>query len=350
MTKLAAALLASVLCLACGHAAPPPPADHPLELGDAVDWAPAAGLQSIVVVQPKAVMAHAELLPPIADVLPNESFDVFKSRHAGIDPRELDEIVVASYGDDKSLVLARGVLDPAKLEAAFSDRVTAPKRFVDQAGGPLSTVLRFEGDANGPRTTEHEMVVFGRQAVGYETEVLAQQESDETRPRTHVGPLRAAELFAFGKLKKASPALRTAPLDVAAKLVGEGPVRVFFPGPFSGGTEQGLAGLLKAATAVGIAVRPESRPDGKAALHVTLVLTGAWGEGAPQAAERLGAALTTMASSSLGRLCGVNQPLRGPDVRGQPDALFAEAVIDATLLGKGLHAAVASEVGEMMKF
>ena len=346
MRRAAAALLSALL--ACGHAAPPPPVDRPLEIGDAVDWAPAAGLQSIVIVQPKAVMAHAELLPPIADVLPNESFDVFKSRHGGVDPRELDELVVASYGADKSIVLARGVVDPAKLEAAFSDRVTTSKRFVDQPGGPLSTVLRFEGDANDPRPTEREMVVFGRQAVGYETEVFPTE--DATRPRTHVGPLRAAELFAFGKLKKASPVLRTSPLDVAAKLAGGGPVRVFCPGPFSGGTEQGLAGLLKGATAVGITVRPEApRPDGKPALHVTLVLTGAWSDGAPAAAERLGAALTTMASSSLGRLCGVNQPLRGPDVRGQPDALFAEAVIDATLLGKGLHAAVASEVSEMMK-
>lgn len=341
--RVAAALAA--LVLACGHAAPPPPPDHPLELGAAVDWAPAAGLESIVIVRPKEIMAHAELLPPIADVLPNESFDVFASRHGGVDARQLDELVIASYGADRTLVLARGVVDPAKLEAAFSDRVTAPKRFVDQPGGPLSTVLRFEGD-QGP--AEHEMVVFGRQAVGYETETFPKE--DEAKPRTHVGPLRAAELFAFGKLKKASPVLRTAPLDVAARLAGDGPVRVLFPGPFTGGTEQGLAGLLKATTAVAITIAPEARQDGKPALHVTLVLTGAWGEGAPAAAERLGAALTTLASSSLGRLCGVNQPLRGPDVRGQPDALFAEAVIDAALLGKGLHAAVASEVSEIMKF
>jgi hypothetical protein len=318
--------------------------DKPLDLGAAIDWAPAAGLSSIVVVEPKAILAHPELLPPIADVIPDESFDVFAKRHGGVDPRALEELVIASYGADRTLVLARGNVDPTKLEAAFGDRVLEPKRTVDQAGGPLSTVVRLEGDRGAD---EHEMVLFGHQAVGYETEVIAPSEG---RTRTHVGPLRAAELFALGKLKKAAPALRAAPLDVTAKLVGDGVVRIFFPGPFEGGSEAGLAGLLKATTSVGIAIRPEPRKDAVPALHVTLVLTGAWGEGAPAAAERLGAALTTMASSSLGKLCGVNQPLRGPDVRGAPDSLTAEAVIDAAAVGRGLHAAVASEVSEIMKF
>ncbi len=346
MTRRAAlATLALLVAWGCGPAAPPPAVDKPLELGSAIDWAPAAGLESVVVVEPRAILAHPELLPPIADVIPDESFDVFAKRHGGVDARSLDEIVVASYGAERTLVLARGSIDPTKLEAAFGDRVAESKRFVDQPGGPLSTVVRLEGDQG---SSEHEMVLFGRQAVGYETEVFAAE--DEGRTRTHVGPLRAAELFALGKLKKSSPALRTAPLDATAKLVGDGPVRIFFPGPFSGGSENGLAGLLKATTAVGIAIRPEPRKDAVPALHVTLVLTGAWGEGAPAAAERLGAALTTMGSSSLGKLCGVNQPLRGPDVRGTPEALTAEAVIDAAAVGRGLHAAVASEVSEIMKF
>ncbi|CAN5184418.1 hypothetical protein BH09MYX1_BH09MYX1_47270 [soil metagenome] len=342
-----AALVSSVAAVACGHAENPP-LDHPLELGAAIDWAPAAGLQSIVIASPKAILAHPELLPPLAEVIPNESFDVFATRHGGIDARELDEIVVGSYADDRTLVLARGHLDPTRVEAAFGDRVTEPRRFVDQPGGPLSTVVRLEGSQG---IFQHEMVIFGRQAVGYETQMKQQVPAGEEPVRAaHVGPLRAAELFALGKLKKASPVLHAAPLDATAKLVGEGVVRIFFPGPFAGGTEQGLAGLLKATTSVGVAVQPEARPDGKPALHVILVLTGAWGDSAPAAAARLGAALTTLTSSGLGRLCGVNQPLRGPDVRGQPDALFADMVIDAAVLAQGLHAAVASEVSEIMKF
>jgi len=329
----------------CGHAADPAASDRPLELGSAIDWAPAAGLSSIVVVRPKEIMAHAELLPPLADVLPDDAFETFARRHGAVDPRGLDELVVASYHGtrDATLVLARGSLDPKKLEGAFGDRVASPKRFVDQPGGPLSTVVRLEGDEGDE---EHEMVLFGRQAVGFETEPAAKAEE----ARTHVGPLRAAELFAFGKLKKSSPALRAAPLDAVARLAGDAPVRIFFPGPFSGDAEQGLAGLLKGTTAVGIAIAPETRADGKAAVHVTLVLTGGWGAEAGPAAQRLGAAINTLSDSGLGRLCGVNHPLRGPDVRGTPEALYAEATVDATQLGKGLHAAVASDVAEMMKF
>ena len=343
MKPRAAALLLAAVAACGGTPKTPAPKDAPLPIAHVVDLAPAAGLESLVVLEPHAILAHAELLPVLDLLIPDQRFRAFAERNGGVDPRQLDELVIASYAGGRTLVLTGGPFEPAKVEAAFVNRVTAlDSRTIDKPGGPLSTVVRLDG----PGLHEHdELVLFGRQALGLELG------PPNVGAGTHVGPLRAAELFAEGRLKKASPALRGAPLDATATDLGPAPARIFFPGPFGGGSEEGLAGLMKGATAVGIAIEPApARPDGKPAIHATLVLSGAWGQDAEKAGERLGAAVNTLANSALGKLCGVNQPFRGPDVRTTPTALFVEVVVDAGAVARGVRAATGAEVDEIMKF
>jgi hypothetical protein len=234
------------LLVACGAPAPAAPIDHPLDLPPLVSLAPAAGLDSIVIVRPRDLLVHAELLPLVTRVIPESQLQTFAQRHGGVDPRQLQELVVASYGPT-TLALARGDFDPARLERAFGERTTrATGRFVDHAGGPLSTIVRLEGDAVSDHLTT---VLFGRQVVGVELHADAHR----------VGPLRVSELFALRKLQRAHPALESPPLDLAAQTLGDAPLRIFYPGPFEGESAKGLAGLLQAATAVGIAVRPHAR-------------------------------------------------------------------------------------------
>lgn len=343
MRARAAALLLAAMAACGGTPNTPAPKDAPLPIAHVVDLAPAAGLDSLAVLEPRALLAHAELAAVLDAVIPDERFRSFATRNGGVDLRELDELVVASYAGNRTLVLTRGAFDPVKVEAAFARRVTqVDARTVDKQGGPLSTLVRLDG--SGPH--EHdELVLFGRQALGLELS------PPNPGPGPHAGPLRAAELFAQGRLKKSSPALRGAPLDTTSTDLGPAPARIFFPGPFGGGTEEGLAGLLKGATAVGIALEPAPiRPDGKPALHATLVLSGGWGNDAEKAGERLAAAVNTLSNSALGKLCGVNQPFRGPDVRTTPTALFVEVVVDPGAVARGLRAATGAEVDEIMKF
>ncbi len=326
--------------VSCGSPAPAaPPAEHPIELPALVDLAPAAGLDSLVDAHPRELLAHPELLPLVYEVLPQTQLETFARRHGGVDPLRLQDLVVASYART-TLALAEGDFNPARLERAFGDRTTRiTGRFINRPGGPLSTVVRLEGES----TDDHlAMVLFGRRAVGVETHAVPGR----------LGPLRASELFAFHKLARARPALETAPLDAAAKALGDAPVRIFFPGPFEGESAKGLAGLLQAATAVAIAIRPhlaDSDPHPKVGLDVTIDLLGAWNDDAPAAGQRFAAALESIGRSNLGRLAGLNQPIRGPILKTSPTVLSIFAVIDAERLASGARSATASQIDEIMK-
>ncbi len=332
--------------VSCGSPAQTAPTEKPIELPALVDLAPAAGLDSLVEARPRELLAHPELLPLVVQVIPESQLRTFSERHAGVDLLKLEDLVVASYGPT-TLYLAQDDFDGPRLERAFKDRTTTVTgRFVDKPGGPLSSVVRLEGNA----AAEHvAMVAFGRRVVGVETHAVA----------TRVGPLRVSELFALHKLQRARPALETAPLDAASKALGDAPVRIFFPGPFEGESAKGLAGLLGAATAVAIAVRPHvddgselarSAPnDHRTKLDVTVDLLGAWNDDAQPAGQRFAAAVESISRSDLGRLCGLNDPIRGPILKTTPTILSLYAVIDAARLASGARAATGSQIDEIMK-
>jgi hypothetical protein len=132
----------------------------------------------------------------------------------------------------------------------------------------------------------------------------------------------------------------------AADVVGDAPMRAFAPGPFTGETAQGLGGLLRASTAIAIAATPVR---GTPRIAVRLVLTGAWGDDAAAAAERLAAAVHVLSESRFGKLFGLDRPLEGPHVRSAPEALVFEATYDGNTLARGVHDAVEAEVDEIMR-
>lgn len=326
--------------VSCGSPAQTPPAEKPIELPPLVALVPAAGLDSLVDARPRELLAHPELIPLVTQVIPESQLRAFANRHAGVDPLKLEELTVATYAKS-TLYLASGDFDGARVEQAFHERTLAVTgRFIDDRGsGPLSRITRFEGDAEGDHVA---MATFGRRAVAIESHAVPNR----------VGPLRVSELFALHKLQRSHPALETSPLDAASAALGDAPVRIFFPGPFEGESAKGLAGLLRAATAVAIAIRFDdgSDPnDQRTKLDVTIDLLGAWGDDAPSAGQRFAAAVESIARSDLGRLCGLHEPIRGPILKTSPTVLSLFAVIDAAKLASGARAATGSQIDEIMK-
>lgn len=323
-------LLALAACGACGPREPkappgPPPVD--LHLAPACDLAPAAALQWIVDVKPRAIAETPDLIPALATVIPEARFRAFAEGHGGIDLHQVQELCIARYRNS-SLVVARTPFDPAKVERAFADRVMRdPGRAIDVPNPP---VVRLSGEIAGePRT----LVLFGRDAVAIDT--------------GKSGAARIAEAFALGKLHRAAPALHGAALARAAEILGDAPVRAFAPGPFEGDTAQGLGGLLRAATAIAISARFDGPP---ARIAVRVVLTGAWLTDGEAAAQRLAAAAHVVSESSLGRLLGLHEPLTAPLARCAEagDALILDEVVDGNVLARGLHDALDADVGEML--
>jgi hypothetical protein len=316
------------LLAACGGRAASAPAGPPpeeLKTSPVVDLVAAPGLVWVLDARLRELLASPVLVPAVAMLVPEARFDAFAARNGGVDLRQAGELAIATY-DDSTLAIARVILDPARVEAAFAARAVAVEgRAVE------GTVTRTWGSVG---STREQIAILGREAVALE--------------RGQLGPLRAAEYFARGKLHRALPALRAEPLARAVALLGDAPLRGFAPGPFRDDWAAGLGGLLRATTAVAVSATPADHPP-SGALSFQVVLTGAWGADAQAGANRLRAAFDLLANDPLGRLMGVDHPLDGPRVSGDPDALRLSVALDPLVLAGGLHAATDASVEEVMR-
>jgi hypothetical protein len=334
------ALLSALGTAACGAQGPAlrssPKAPSPLALDPLVDLVPAATLQWLVEVRPLEILGSPALAPLFAAVASDDQLETFARRHGGVDLRQAEQVVVSGHGVS-TLGLARLAVEPWRVEAAFAARARVVEgRAVDRG------VTRFWGTVGDER---EQVAVFGRSGVGIE--------------RGALGPLQAAVYFAQGRLKRSAPALRAAPLAPAATTVGEAPIRGFAPGPFVGDWGAGLGGLLGAATALAVSLRAhQNEPHAATAqapselpfLALRVVLTGAWGDDAPAAAERLSAAFQVLAEDPLGRLMGIDHPASDPVTSGAPDALALDVTLDPVRMGKGVRAAMSASAAEIMAF
>ncbi|HZU85316.1 MAG TPA: hypothetical protein VE987_20435, partial [Polyangiaceae bacterium] len=283
-------------------------------------------LEWLVELRPRDLLAAPQVRAAVGAVIPPSRFDAFAAGHGGVDLRAAEQLVVARYGLT-TLFIVRAPIDPARVEAALSARAdSVDARTVDHG------VVRLAASVRGEPT---QLAILGREGVALE--------------RGRPGPLVAAVYFAQRRLHRAEPALRAEPLAAAATLAGEAPLRAFAAGPFEGEWASAAAGLFRATTAVTVAARPEASAGSTSrGLAVRLVLTGAWGEDAPAAAERLGAAFGVLAADPLGRLLGIDRPLDGPVVSGRPGALELAVALDVVALARGLHAAADATLAEMM--
>lgn len=311
----------------------------PLHLRPVSDLAPAAGVVWLVDARPRDLLVVPEMAAHVRIVFPDDRFEAFAKRHGGVDLRQLSELDVVGYRA-ATLFLARGVFDPPKVERAFTVRAKTDGRAIDRQGDPLNTIVRTWGTVNAER---EQLAIFGHEAIGLEI--------------GRFGPLRAAELFAEEKLKKSSPALRASPLTRAAELVGDAPLRAFAPGPFEGDWARALGGLLRASTAIAIAVtvmppaktEPGSEPSARLAIRI--VLLGDWKDDGPAAASRLAAALHTLSESALGRLMGLDHPSAEAKVRIiAEDALAADLTLSALDFFRGLQMATGAGAEDVLLY
>jgi hypothetical protein len=321
----ALALLGGLVATACAgprSAVTAAPAGPTFGLDPIVDMVPAAGLIWLVDARPQELFHSAKLGPALAILLPDERATAFARRYGGVDPRHASQLAIAGFAK-ATLGLARMPVDAALLEAAFASRGQITGRSAEHG------IARLRGNVEG----EPEQVAIFGQGAAIE--------------RGQPGPLQTAIYFAEGKLKRALPALKAEPLSATAARLGDAPLRAFAPGPFDGQAASGLGGLLRATTAVGGAVRPvEAKASG--AVRVTLVLLGAWGADAPDAAVRLGAAFQVLSEDPLGRLMGVNRPIEGPRTAGDESALTLDAVLDLASIARGLRDATDATVAQIM--
>lgn len=320
------------LALACGPSPKTPPPAPPLHLSPTTDLAPAAGLVWLIDAKPRAIFSRVDAARAIAEVVSDAQFRHFQAENAGVDPRELEELVVAKY-PQTTLFLARGTLDPARIEQTFSKTNDVEGRGVDRNADALGTITRTWGTT--PSNEPQQIAIFGREVVAVE--------------RGRFGPLRTAELFAEERLKRASPALRTDPLAQVAARFSDAPLVAYAAGPFEDAWKHALGGLLAAATAAAVAVRfidSDHGHDGDR-MTVTIALYGSWGGDADAAASRLSAAIHLVQESAIGKLCGVDHPVVGPAPRASESEIAVDLTVDAETFFRGLRDATSAGAGEI---
>ncbi len=328
---LALAAGATLATLGCRASPPPKLASRevpPLHVSPLTDLAPAAALTWLIEVHPAAIFGDARLSAALARVAPPDRLQAFAGEWGGVDLRRTDAMVFASY-PSTLLSLAHQPIDPRRVEAAFASRVLAVEGRTSDRGAGITRLWGRDGSGR------EELAILGTDCVGLE--------------QGRAGPLRAAELFAGGRLKRASPALRAPPLERMAELLEDAPVRAFAPGPFEGDLQRGAGGLLGASTAVGASVQVGDVREGDSPrLAIRVILLGAWGAESAAAAERLRAVFDVLAASGVGKLLGLSQGFAERKVDASSDALILDVTVDAAVFSAGVRAATAADASEIM--
>ena len=363
-------------CASPPRASTPPAAatadSQRLQLDPLAAIAPGAGLEWLADARPGALLADEEAAAQVARLFPEAAAARFSARYGGVDPRRAAEIVLAGY-EGTLFGAARLAVAPAAIEAAFERRAREV-----EGRAQSQSVVRFWGTVEGAR---EQVAVFGHEGVAIE--------------HGQLGPLRAAEFFARGKLRRARPAIDAEPLSalfVRLNDPAQPPSSLTFsaPGPFDEPWASGVGGLLRATTAAGVAaacvrapaggmdgVTPagtqggpdrgapgvgheggpsgaQARPsvwghgDGCAALRVRVVLEGRWGPDGPAARERLAASFRALAADPLGRLTGLDHPLEGPLFVADETAVELDVTLDLASLVGGIHDATGASLREIL--
>lgn len=275
----------------------------------------------MVLGRPKEIASDASLAKAIELLLPKERLEAH-SKDSGVDLRQLSDGLIAGF-DHATLYVADARNSSTTAEERFSERLLAGTRI----HRPHPRIHRLSG------------------VVGQTPETLVR--IDERLVAVSVGsalPARIVELYARKKLTKSPSALRGSALSsLPVAELERAPMRFYAPGPFTGEWTQGARGLLAAATAVGIAVKPAA--DGH--LSAVIVIAGSFGEAESDPAAQAALAWTDLTGSGLGKLLGFDQA-EPPQIVATPDALRVSFEVAALPMAQGLRAAVMSEVWEIL--
>lgn len=330
------AFLASVAGLSLGALAgcgaePPRPivVTPPTKVDSLVALVPAAALRFLLITRPREIAQTPFLIPALGEFAPEQNLDAFQLR-TGFDLRQLREAVYAVFGDElggADLWLARHASDAAKIERAFSTRLTAERRREEDR----VDVVRLQGKA-GSRT---------RAWARIGPEVVAFQEGGDAAR----GPVRIATLRALGKLQRARSALEIEPLASLHARFGSAPAIALALGPFDDHLDTSAGTLLSIATGLGAAARPTARSH----VGLAFAVAGEFGELAEAASERLLKVWEEVATSTMGKTLGVDAPIEPPLPTHTRTAVALSVEVDEMRLARGLKSLVTTDLATLMK-
>jgi hypothetical protein len=327
--ELLAAFAALGASFACGCAAKPsppslvpnPPA-APLAIKPLHHLVAAGGLSWAIITKPKSIFEMPQLHEGLSSILPEQRLRLFQSVTA-IDLTKVETAIIASY-PKSTLYVVDGVPAPLEAERRYRERLT--KGIVRSS---------FRDDLVMVRGLSAQGELRSLAALGPDVVAI------EVGADAH---LKAAILYAQGKLHRSQTFMQVPELAALAQRFGSAPLLAFAPGPFVGQWKNGLRGLLSTSSAAGAALR--LTPVGS--LQGVCALLGDWGSSAEMASQHLRSCWNDIANSGFGRLTGLAQPVVDPLLTHGSDVISLTAEVDSDRFLKGLKAVLGGQSQEMM--
>ena len=284
-----------------------------------LDYVPAAGLRWLIVAHPAKILADPALAAGLAELAPPDRLDAFTSV-TGVDPRPLNDAVIAGYDLGTLYVTALAAGDGGRARERFRKRPSTGA----VVKHPRPALYRIAGTRDG---TPYALLSVNDQ-------LLAFVAGDLTLARV-------AEAYAEHRLKSPT-ALRGASLSTLPS-VGDPLAVLYAPGPFTGEWTHAAAGLLGNALAVAVAVHT-TEPG---TLGFEIIAAGDWPD--PRTDSRMTAAWTELTTSATGRLLGLDQAKNLKSVAHLHELTCSGELPLASLVA-GLRAATIANVPEIFGF
>ncbi len=255
--------------------------------------------------------------PAVGRLLPSERLEAL-ALATGVDVRRLESAALAGYALGNLYLVLLPTSDGGHARARFAERLSVGA-VVKQ---PRPNLYRIAGTRAG---SPHALVAV-------DDRLLAFAVDDPTLARI-------VEAYAERRLKSPT-ALQGASLSKLPQVAEDALAAFYAPGPFDDEWRHAMGGLLGNALSLRVAVR---RGDG-ATLRAELVAIGEW-TGADREARASGA-WTALASSSTGRLLGLDQA-KNVKVVADLHLLTWSAELPLEPLVAGLRAATIANVPEI---
>ena len=316
---VALVLVALVGC-AKGELAPRVTPVAPLATENPVELIPAAGLRWLLVGRPRELLRNEAFSDALGRLLPQARLKAFSAR-TGIDLPGTDAALVAGYDLSTVYAATQQAKDGStRVLDAFRERLRGGERVFE----PHPRLRRISGVLGD--------VPQGMLAVGDRTALVSVGD-----PRL----MRVAEAFALGKLARSPPALRGVALSSLTPPPAEALAVLYVLGPFDAEWARAAGGLLGSADAVWIALIPAGA--GRARVQLELA-----GDFISTDADRLLEVITRIASSTTGRVLGLDRPVVPATARHFPGHLTLSTTLETQPIADGLYAAVSGEVWEIL--
>jgi hypothetical protein len=296
---------------------------EPLYDGPLEDYVPAAGLRWLVLARPAELASHPKLREQIERLVPESRLQRFASS-SGVDLSTLPTALVAGF-DLGVLYMGESPGELGAIELAFEERLLAGT----ERQQPHQRLTRISGVVG--RTPQSLLLL------------------DDKRFAVAVGDTtltKIVEAFARRKLTKSPTALHGVALRSFANFDSRAPLRMLAPGPFEDRWMLAAEGLLAAADGIALSMTP--RRSGRVA--VAVAIDGPWANAGDDLApaERLRLAWEALATSSTGRLFGLDAPASLPTIEQSDSRVSMRVELELAPLVAGLRAAVAADVWEML--